>query len=321
MKTLKLIGALVASFALAQGAFAQAYPGKLVKLMVPFPPGGGVDTLARIVQAKLAEGLGQPVIVENKAGAAGQIGVDSVAKSSADGYTVLIGSPGAMSVAPSLNPKLPYRPLNDLAPVTQGVLISNVLVVNPSLPVKNVAELIALARSQPGKLTFASGGTGSSPHLSGELFKLMAKVDILHVPYKGTSPALNDVVGGQANMFFSDPSALNLVKAGKLRALAQTTAKRSPSIPDLPTVAEAGISGYSATNWYGFFVPAGTPAPVIERLNAELVKALNAPEVRSRLVAAGMDPAPSTPQELGAFLKDDIARWARVVEAAKITLE
>lgn len=321
MKILKLIGVLVASFALAQGAFAQAYPGKLVKLMVPFPPGGGVDTLARIVQAKLAEGLGQPVIVENKAGAAGQIGVDSVAKSSADGYTVLIGSPGAMSVAPSLNPKLPYRPLNDLAPVTQGVLISNVLVVNPSLPVKNVAELIALARSQPGKLTFASGGTGSSPHLSGELFKLMAKVDILHVPYKGTSPALNDVVGGQANMFFSDPSALNLVKAGKLRALAQTTAKRSPSIPDLPTVAEAGISGYSATNWYGFFVPAGTPAPVIERLNAELVKALNAPEVRSRLVAAGMDPAPSTPQQLGAFLKEDIARWARVVEAAKITLE
>lgn len=321
MKALKLIGALIASFALAQGAFAQAYPGKLVKLMVPFPPGGGVDTLARIVQAKLAEGLGQSVIVENKAGAAGQIGVDSVAKSSADGYTVLIGSPGAMSVAPSLNPKLPYRPLNDLAPVTQGVLISNVLVVNPSLPVKNVAELIALARSQPGKLTFASGGTGSSPHLSGELFKLMAKVDILHVPYKGTSPALNDVVGGQANMFFSDPSALNLVKAGKLRALAQTTATRSPSIPDLPTVAESGLSGYSATNWYGFFVPAGTPAPVIERLNAELVKALNAPEVRSRLVAAGMDPAPSTPQELGAFLKEDIARWARVVEAAKITLE
>lgn len=321
MKALKLIGALIASFALAQGAFAQAYPGKLVKLMVPFPPGGGVDTLARIVQAKLAEGLGQSVIVENKAGAAGQIGVDSVAKSSADGYTVLIGSPGAMSVAPSLNPKLPYRPLNDLAPVTQGVLISNVLVVNPSLPVKNVAELIALARSQPGKLTFASGGTGSSPHLSGELFKLMAKVDILHVPYKGTSPALNDVVGGQANMFFSDPSALNLVKAGKLRALAQTTATRSPSIPDLPTVAESGLSGYSATNWYGFFVPAGTPAPVIERLNTELVKALNAPEVRSRLVAAGMDPAPSTPQELGAFLKEDIARWARVVEAAKITLE
>jgi tripartite-type tricarboxylate transporter receptor subunit TctC len=307
--------------AFASGAFAQAYPGKLVKLMVPFPPGGGVDTLARIVQAKLAEGLGQSVIVENKAGAAGQIGVDSVAKSSADGYTVLIGSPGAMSVAPSLNPKLPYRPLNDLAPVTQGVLISNVLVVNPSLPVKNVAELIALARSQPGKLTFASGGTGSSPHLSGELFKLMAKVDILHVPYKGTSPALNDVVGGQANMFFSDPSALNLVKAGRLRALAQTTATRSPSIPDLPTVVESGLSGYSATNWYGFFVPAGTPAPVIERLNTELVKALNAPEVRSRLVAAGMDPAPSTPQELGAFLKEDIARWARVVEAAKITLE
>jgi tripartite-type tricarboxylate transporter receptor subunit TctC len=311
----------VFSCVLAQGAAAQAYPAKPVKVVVPFPPGGGVDTLARIVQPKLAEGLGQPVIVENKAGATGQIGVDSVAKSPADGYTVLIGSPGAMSVAPGLNPKLPYNPVRDLAPVTQGVLISNVLVINPSLPAKNVAELIALARSQPGRLTFASGGQGSSPHLSGELFKLLARVDILHVPYKGTAPALNDVVGGQANMFFSDPSGLNLVKAGKLRALAQTAATRSPSIPDLPTIAESGVPGYNATNWYGFFVPAGTPANVIARLNAELVKSLNAPEVKSKLVAAGMDPAPSTPRELGNFLKEDIARWAEVIKAAKVRLE
>ena len=305
----------------AQGAAAQAFPAKPVHIVVPWPPGGGVDLLARVLQPKLSEGLGQPVIVDNKAGATGAIGVDFVAKSPADGYTLIIGSPGPMAVSAILNPKLPYKPLTDFAPVTMGTYISNILVVTPSLPVNSVSELIALARSQPGKLTYASSGVGSSFHIAGELLKLLAKVDMLHVPYKGTSPAVSDVVSGQTNMLFSDPSALPLIKAGKLRALAQSTATRSPSLPDLPTVAESGVPDFEAVNWYAFFVPAGTPAPAIARLNAELVKTLNLPEVRARLVAGGQDPAPSTPQELGAFHEKDYARALRVVEAAKIRLE
>jgi tripartite-type tricarboxylate transporter receptor subunit TctC len=306
---------------LAQGAAAQAFPAKPVKIVVPWTPGGGVDTLARVLQPKLSEGLGQPVVVENKPGATGAIGVDSVAKSPPDGYTLIIGSPGPMVVSAILNPKLPYQPLRDFAPVTMGVQISNILVVSPSLPVNSVADLVAMARAQPGKLTFASSGVGSSLHLAGELLKLLAKVDILHVPYKGTAPAVADVVGGQTSMLFSDPSALPLVKAGKLRALAQSTAKRSASMPDVPTVAESGVPGFEVINWYAFFAPAGTPEPVIARLNAELVKALNAPDIKARLVGAGQDPSPSTPQQLGTLLKDDIALWTRVVQTAKITLE
>ena len=306
---------------LPQAVVAQAFPTKPVKIVVPWTPGGGVDTLARIVQPKLAEGLGQPVLVDNKAGATGTIGVDFVAKSDPDGYTLIVGSPGNMSVTPVLNPKLSYKPLIDFAPVSMGVHISNILVVNPSLPANNVAELIALARAQPGKITYASSGVGSSLHLAGELLKLVAKIDMLHVPYKGTSQAMADVIGGQTQVFFSDPSALPHVKAGKLRALAQTTKVRSPSIPDLPTVGESGVPGFDVTNWYAFFAPAGTPPAVIARLSAEFVKVLSSPEIKSKLAAVGQDAAPSTPQQLGNFHKEDMAQWARVVEAAKIKLE
>jgi tripartite-type tricarboxylate transporter receptor subunit TctC len=310
---------LIAVVAFAPSAFAQA--GKLLKIVVPWTPGGGVDTLARLVQPHLMEGLGHPVIVENKPGATGAIGVDSVAKSAPDGGTLIIGSPANMVVLALLNPKLPYQPLKDFTPVAMGTLISNILVVHPSVPVKNVAELIALARSQPGKLTFASSGVGSSLHLSAELLKLMAKIDIVHVPYKGTAPAVADVAGGQVTMLFSDPSALPLVRSGKLRALAQTMATRSASMPDLPTVAESGLPGFELVNWYAFFAAAGTPAPLVARLNAELARALSLADVRAKLVAGGQDPAPGTPPQLASFHRDDFAKWARVVEAGKIAME
>lgn len=306
---------------LSLDAAAQPFPSKPVRLVVPWSPGGGVDTMARILQSKLSEGLGQPVIVENRAGATGAIGTDFVAKSAPDGYTLIMGSPGSMSIASVLNPRLPYKPVTDLAPVAMTANISNVLVVNPSLPVNNVSELIALARAQPGKITFGSSGLGSVLHLTGELLKMLANIDLLHVPYKGTNPALADIVGGQTSMMFADPSALPLVKSGKLRALAQTSAKRSSAMPDIPTVAESGVQGFVVDSWYAIFAPAGTPAPVIARLNMNIVKAIKDPELNTKLIAAGQDPAPSTPQELDAKLKADIALWTRVVEAAKIKLD
>ena len=292
---------------------AQEYPVRPLHLVVPFPPGGGVDTLARIVGPKLQASLGQPVIVENKAGAAGIIGVDYVAKSPPDGYTLVVGSPGNMSVAPALNSKLPYKPLTDFAPIAMGVRIPTLLVVHPSFPANTVQELIAVAKASPGKYNFSSGGQGTALHLAGELFKLQAGVDIHHIPYKGTSPAITDLLAGQVNMMFSDPSILQHVKAGKLRALAQTTASRAPSIPDLPTIAESGVPGYSATNWYGFFSPAGTPPAVVQKLNGAFIKALQESDVVNTLRNGGMDVAPSTGPELGAFLKEDMDRWARVI--------
>lgn len=313
--------ALCVASLLSLNVAAQGFPSKPVRIVVPWSPGGGVDTLARLLQPKLSEGLGRPVIVENKAGATGAIGTDFVAKSPPDGYHLIIGSPGVMSIAGVLNPRLPYKPLTDFEPVSMGTLISNVLIVNPALPVNSVAELIALARSQPGKITYASSGIGSSLHLAGELLKMLGKFDMLHVPYKGTSPAVAGIIGGETHLMFADPSALPLVKAGKLRALAQSTLKRSTAMPELPTVAEAGVAGYDIANWYAFFAAAGTPGPIVARLNAELVKALNDPEIKARLIAAGQDPTPSTPQELGAYLKADHALWTRVAAEAKIKLE
>ena len=316
-----LYAAMAAVAAMPLGAAAQAFPAKPVRVVVPWTPGGGVDTMARIMQPKFAEDLGQPVIIDNRAGAAGTIGTDHVAKSAPDGYTLIVGSPGPMSIAAVLQPKLPYKPASDLAPVGRTTLISNILVVGPSVPVNSVADLIAMARAQPGKLTFGSSGMGSALHLTGELFKMMAQVDMLHVPYKGTAPALADIMAGQTQLMFADPSALPLVRSGKLRAIGQTTAKRSVTMADIPTIAESGLPGYVADNWYGLFVPAGTPAPVIARLNAALVKALNDPEVRSKLASSGQDAAPSTPDEMGAALQADIAQWQRVVDAAKIKLD
>jgi tripartite-type tricarboxylate transporter receptor subunit TctC len=314
--------AATATVLLAAGAAtAQTYPAKPVRLVVPFPPGGGVDTVGRIVGQRLAEGLGQPVVVDNRAGAAGVIGTDAVAKSAPDGYTLLVCSPGNTSIAPSLYPKLPYAPERDLAGISILVRIANILVVHPSVPARNVKELVALAKARPGKLNYASGGTGTSLHLSGEMLRQLAGIDIIHVPYKGTAPALADLLGGHVDFFFSDPSVMPQVKSGKLRALAVTTAGRYVAAPDLPTMVEAGIPGYEAVNWYGLLAPAGTPREIIARLHAETVKVLGLADVRERLLGQGMEPAPSTPAELAAYLREDTARWARVVKAGNIKIE
>ena len=302
-------------------AFAQGFPSKPVRIIAPFPAGGGVDALGRIVQAALQEKLGQPVIIENKPGAAGTIGVEFAVNQPKDGYTLLIGAPGAISVAPSLNRKLPYDPAKDLAAVTMGVRMPNLLVVHPSVKATNVQELAALARAEPGKLSFGSGGIGTGQQLSGELFKIMAKVDLLHVPYKGTAPAIADLVAGQLQLSFTDPSVMEQVKAGTLRLLAQTSLARSPLYPDLPTIAEQGLPGFDAINWYAFFVPAGTPPEVIARLNKDLAAVLNLPDIRAKLIAVGMNPEPSTPEALKSFVDDDTRRWGEVVKAANIKLE
>ncbi len=312
---------MLAVLALPAIAKAQSYPSKPVKVVAPFPAGGGVDALGRIVQAALQARLGQPVIVENKPGAAGTIGVEYVVNQPKDGYTLLIGAPGAISVAPGLNRKLPYDPVKDLAGVTMGVRMPNLLVVNPSVKAANVQELVALARAEPGKLAFASGGIGTNQQLSGELFKIMAKVDMLHVPYKGTAPAMADLIAGQVHLSFTDPSVLEQVKAGKLRLLAQTSLARSALFPDVPTVAEQGLAGYNAVNWYAFFVAAGTPPEVIARLHKDLVAVLGQDDIKTKLKAAGMNPEASSPAELAAFVAEDTRRWGDVIKAANITVE
>ncbi len=302
-------------------AFAQSFPSKPLRIIVPFPAGGGVDALGRIIQPGLQERLGQPVIVENKPGAAGTIGVEFAVSQPRDGYTLLIGAPGAISVAPGLNRNLPYSPAKDLAPITMGVRMPNLLVVNPAVKASNAMELAALARAAPGKLTFASGGIGTNQHLSGELFKIMAKADMLHVPYRGTAPALADLIAGQVQLSFTDPSVLEQVKAGTLRLIAQTSLERSPLYPDVPTIAEQGLTGFNAVNWYAFFVAAGTPADAIERLHKDLVAVLGSADVKARLIAAGMNPEPSSPADLQSFVAEDTRRWAEVITAAKIVAE
>ncbi len=299
-------------------ASAQDFPVRPIRLVVPFPPSGGLDTLARIVGPKLQASLGQPVLVENKVGAAGTIGIDFVAKAAPDGYTLAVGSPGNMSVTPALNPNLPYKPQTDFVPISMGVRMPMFLVVNPSLPANSIQQLIALAKANPGKYTYSSGGQGSALHLAGELFNIRAGVDIRHIPYKGTAPAIADLLAGQVDMTIADASVLQHVKSGKLRALGQTTPARAPSSPDIPTIAEGGVPGYSATNWYGFFAPAGTPSAVAQKLNAAFVAALKQPDVVNTLRNGGMDVAPSTGPELGAFLKEDMERWAQVIKQAGI---
>jgi tripartite-type tricarboxylate transporter receptor subunit TctC len=308
---------LMTALLLPAVAWAQVFGERPARLVVPFPPGGGVDTLARTVAPRVSEILGQPIVIDNRSGAAGVIGVEIVARSAPDGHTIVVASSGNMSIVPTLNPKqMSYKPMTDLAPVSMGVRVSSVLVVHPSLPAASVKELIALARANPGKYAFASGGSGTVLHLAGELFKLQAKIDLLHVPYKGTGPAITDLIAGQVLIMFSDPAVLTYVKAGRLRGLAQTSAARAPSIPDLPTIAESGLAGYNAVSWYGFFVTGATPVPIVEKLNGAFVRALKMPEVVAQLTASGMDAAPSSPSELRQFLKEDIDRWARVIREA-----
>jgi tripartite-type tricarboxylate transporter receptor subunit TctC len=318
MRTLvpALLGALFAAGAAAQGAF----PSRAITMVVGFAPGGGTDTAARIIAKAASESLGQAVVVENRAGAGGNIAHEQVAKAAPDGHTILLGSVGPLTVAPHMIANLPYDPLKDLAPVTMAVTFANVLVVHDGVPVRTLADYVKLANDKPGTLTYGSSGIGGAGHLSGELFRMLSKVDIVHVPYKGGGPAMQDLLGKQIVSIFATPiSAGPHIKSGRIRAIAVTSAQRTSFMPEVPTVAESGYPGFEATNWYAYVLPAKTPNEVIERWNRELVKVLNDAAVREALLAQGMEPAPSTRESLAAYIKREYDTWARVVKEAKIT--
>jgi tripartite-type tricarboxylate transporter receptor subunit TctC len=314
---------LLTALALALPAFAgaqQAYPTKPIRFVVPFAPGGGTDIIARIVAQQLHEALGQPVVVDNRGGAGSTLGTDIVAKAPADGYTMLLGNI-SLAFNAWLYKKLPYNALKDLAPVTMVAVQPNIVVVHPSVPAKTIKELAELARKQPGKITFASAGAGSGTHLAGEMIKDIFKVDMLHVPYKGTGPALSDLIGGQVQMMVSTfASALPHVKSGRLRSLGVTSLKRSSAAPDIPTLDETGIPGYDYSTWYALFMPAGTPRAVIDRMSQTTRKVLEQNETRQRLIGQGVDALGGTPAELGAYLKSETDKWGKVVRAAGIPL-
>ena len=313
--------AAVAALAFAAGAFAQGFPSKPITTVVGFEPGGGTDTTARIIAPALGELLGQQVVVENRAGAGGDIAVDYVAKASPDGYTLVLANVGALAVNPHIL-KTPYDPLKDLAPISMAVVFPNVLVVQPSLPVKSVQDFVKLAKEQPGKLTYASSGIGGAGHLAGELLKVMAKIDIVHVPYKGGGPAMQGFLGGQVDSFFATPiSSISQIKSGRARAIATTGAKRDALMGDVPTVAEAGYPGYEALNWYGYLAPAKTPKEVVERLARDIGKALADPKVVDALAKTGVEPQPMTPDQFGKYIAREYQTWGKVVKEAKIKAE
>jgi tripartite-type tricarboxylate transporter receptor subunit TctC len=308
--------------ALAAQARAQGdYPARPVTLVVPFPAGGSTDLVARLIAAKMIGTLGQQVVVENRGGAGGNIGSAAVARAEPDGYTILMGTVATHALNPALYKKMPYDPVAGFAPISLLALIPNVLVVNPSFPAKSVKELIDLLKAEPGAYSYASSGNGTPLHLSGELFKTMAGVDMVHVPYKGAGPALVDVMGGHVPIMFDNlPPSLEHIRAGKLRGLAVTTKERAPSIPELPTIAET-LPGYETYSWNAFFAPAGTPAPIIQRLNEAALAALKDPEVAARLKDLSATPVGSTPEELAAHVKAELAKWAPIVKASGAKLD
>jgi tripartite-type tricarboxylate transporter receptor subunit TctC len=325
MKAFLKAGAVCAAVCIvlsAQHVVAQSYPVKPVRLVVGFPAGGPTDIVSRTIAPKLTEALGQQVLVDNRGGAGGVIATEQVAKSPPDGYTLLMGTIGGIAVAMSLMPNRGYDTLRDLAPVTQAVTVTNLLVVHPSVPAKNVKDLLAIARSKPGRLNYASSGNGTVTHLAGELFKLMGKVDITHVPFKGGAPALTALISGEVDLSYENSLVVTPhVKAGKVKALAVTGARRSQLMPELPTISESGLPGYNASGWYGLFVPAPTPKPVIARLNQEAVKALRMPDVVRTLSSQGAEPVGNMPEEFGAFVKAEIDKWANLVKVARMKVD
>jgi tripartite-type tricarboxylate transporter receptor subunit TctC len=310
------------AFACTPQAFAQDYPVKPIRMVIPFVPGGANDVIGRIVGLKITEAMGQQVVVENRGGMGGSLGVEIAAKAPNDGYNLVLGNIANMAVNPTLYRKLSYHPLRDLQPITLIAKVPTILAVHPSLPAKNVKELIALARRQPGQLTFGTGGAGSGAHLATELFRMHTKIDIVHVPYKGVGPALIDVLAGQITMTFGAvPGVLPYARSGRLRALGVTGPKRIVALPDLPTVAEAGVPGYEATLWFGVLAPAGVPMPIVNRLHAVLTRALQSQDMKDRLTAEGAEPIGNTPQEFQAFIASEIERWAVVVKASGMKAE
>jgi tripartite-type tricarboxylate transporter receptor subunit TctC len=292
------------------------YPSRPIRFVIPFPPGGGLDLMGRMIGQHLAEAWGQQVLVDNRPGAGGQIGTEIVARAPADGYTITIVS-SAHTINPSLYRRLPYDTIRDFAPVMQVTAVPHLLVVHPSIPARTLRELIGFIKARPGQLPYASGGVGASTHLAGELFKSMAGVDMVHIPYKGSGPGMVDVIGGQVPVTFgSVPSTIAFVRNGKLRALGLTGAKRSVSAPDVPTIAEAGVPGYEAATWHGILAPQGTPAAIIARFGEEMGRMLALPAVRERLAREGLEIVGGTPEEFAARLRDEVVKWAKVVKAA-----
>ncbi|HET9651838.1 MAG TPA: tripartite tricarboxylate transporter substrate binding protein [Usitatibacter sp.] len=311
--------ALAAAGALAAGtpAIAQDYPSKPIHFVVPYPAGGPLDTVARLLGSKVSESVKQPVIVENKPGAGGNIGADFVAKSAPDGYTILMGAVATHAINPTLYASIPYDPVRDFTPITQVASTPNVLVVNPSIPAKNVQEFIAYAKAHPGKLNFGSGSTGSAGHLAGELFDTMAGVKMVHVPYKGAGPAMQDLIGGQIQLMFDNlASSLGQIKAGRVKPLAVTTAKRTALAPDLPTISESGLPGFDISTWFGIFVPAKTPQPVVDRLYAEFTRELAMPEVREAMLKLGAEPVGNKPAEFAAYIRSEAEKYAKLIKAS-----
>ncbi len=311
----------LAATTLANAWGQSGYPVRPIRMISPFPPGAVVDTLCRSLALPLGELLGQPVVVENRTGAGGNIGMDVVAKAPADGYVIGMGSIGTHGINPSVYAKMPFDPVRDFAPITFVASNINVLVVNPAVPAQNVQQFIAYGRSNPGKLSFGSAGTGTSQHLAGELFKQLTGVEMTHVPYKGAAPALSDMIGGQLPLMFVDISAsLGHIRSGKLRALGVATRERTPLL-DVPTVIEQGVPGFDVNGWFGLFAPARTPREIVVRLHAEAVKALGLPATRERLQSLGLNPAPNTPEEFAQLIQGELNRWARVTKAANIRAE
>ena len=311
-------GALATIAALPAAASAPAFPTRPVRLIVPFPPGGPVDTTARVIAPQLAEGLGQPVLVENRAGAGGIVGAEYAARAAADGHTLLVCAIHH-SVLPALRPSLPYSVDRDFLPITSAASYPVVLVAHPSVPVRSVVELIAYARQNPGRLAYGSAGNGGGTHLAGELFASMAGVNLLHVPYKGSAPAMADLIGGQVQLMFADgTTALPQIRGGRVRALGIASPKRSQLLPDLPTIAESGLASYEAYSWAGILAPSGTPQDAVTRLNAEIVKVLSTPAAKQRMLEAGSEATPSSPDQFGRMLRDEMAKWARVVRERNI---
>ena len=302
--------------------FAQAYPAKPVKLIVPFPPGGNTDIVGRLIAQKLSDGLGQQVYVENRGGAGGTIGAEAAAKSSADGYTLFFATTGTLASAPSLQPDLRYDPVKGFAPISTLANAPVVVLVSADVPVRTLKELVEAAKAKPGQLKFGSAGTGHFVHLAGEMFKIAAGVDMLHVPYKGVNAALTDMLGGRIELMFDAPAQYEPhLQSGKVRALAVASSKRLARLPDVPTTAEAGLPGYELASWFGLAAPAGTPAEAISRVNAEVLKALTAQEVVQTLSKLGLQAAGSSPQQYAAMIAEDLEKWRRAVKAAGIKLE
>ena len=321
-RTLLASLAVAAAGALPLGALAQNFPTKPITIIVPFSAGGTTDILARIVGQGLTTELGQSVVVDNKPGAGGNIGGSLAAKATADGYTLFMGTVGTHAINQSLYKKMPFDPVKDFAPLSRVATVPNLLVAHPSQPFKTVKEMIAYAKANPGKITFGSPGSGASPHVAGELFKSMTGTDLLHIPYKGSAPAMTDLLGGQTSVMFDNmPSAIQHVRSGKLRPIAVTTAKRSPELPDVPTIAEAGVPGYEATSWFGMFAPAGTPKPVLDKLHAALIKVLNQADVKKKIAEQGGDVVAETPAQFAAFIQAESVKWGKVVKESGATAD